>query len=107
MKIAVIIVRILLGLMFVFAAVVVLFKLGPQPELKGNVKVYMDGITATGYLMTFIKLTELVCGLSFIVGRFVPLATVVIFPITLNILLFNVFLAPEGLPFGTGLLLAN
>src|SRR3954454_11236032 len=107
MKIAVIIVRILMGLMFLFAAIVVLFKLGPQPELKGNVKVYMDGITATGYLMTFIKLTELVCGLAFIAGRFVPLATVMIFPITLNILLFNAFLAPEGLPIAIPLLLAN
>jgi putative oxidoreductase len=107
MKIAVIIVRILMGLMFVFAAIVVLFKLGPQPELKGNVKVFMEGITATGYLMTFIKVTELVCGLAFITGRFVPLAAVMIFPITLNILLFNVFMAPEGLLVGILLLLGN
>src|SRR5882757_2623445 len=107
MKIAVIIVRILMGLMFLLSAIVVLFKIGPQPELKGNVKLFMDGIIATGYLMTFIKVTELVCGIAFVTGRFVPLAAVMIFPITLNILLFSVFLAPEGLPVGILLLLGN
>jgi len=49
---------------------------------------------ATVYLMPLLKVTELLCGLAFISGRFVPLATVVIFPITLNILLFHTFLAP-------------
>jgi uncharacterized membrane protein YphA (DoxX/SURF4 family) len=98
MKIAVIIVRVLMGLLFLFSSVAVLFKLAPQPELKGNVKLFMDGIVATGYLLTLIKLTELVCAIAFLVGRFVPLATVVLFPVTLNILLFNAFVAPEGLP---------
>jgi putative oxidoreductase len=107
MKIAVIIVRVLMGLMFLFASIVVLFKLGPQPELKGNVKLFMDGINATGYLLTFIKLTELVCGLLFVAGFFVPLATVMIFPITLNIALFHAFVEPSGLPVGIALLLAN
>ncbi|MDQ6631767.1 MAG: DoxX family protein, partial [Verrucomicrobiota bacterium] len=36
MKIAVIIVRVLLGLMFLFSSIVVLFNLMPQPELKGG-----------------------------------------------------------------------
>ncbi len=107
MKIAVIVVRILLGLLFVFSSVVVLFKLAPQPELKGAVKAFMDGMEASRYLLTLIKVTELVCGLALLVGRFVPLATVMIFPITLNILLLHAFVAPEGLPMSIGILLAN
>ncbi|MDB6123464.1 MAG: DoxX protein [Pedosphaera sp.] len=107
MKIAVIIVRILMGLMFLFASIVVLFKLVPQPELKGDVKTFMEGMQATGYLLTLIKVTELVCGIAFISGRFVPLATVVIFPITLNILLWHAFRAPEGLVVGMLLMLGN
>jgi putative oxidoreductase len=107
MKIAVIIVRILMGLMFVFSSIVVLFNLVPQPELKGAVKVFMEGMKASVYLLTLIKVTELVCGLAFLSGRFVPLATVVIFPVTLNILLFHVFVSPEGLPVAIALILAN
>jgi putative oxidoreductase len=107
MKIAAIIVRTLMGLLFLFASIVVLFKLMPQPEPKGAVKIFMDGIQATIYLLPFIKITELVCGIAFVSGRFVPLATVVIFPITLNILLFHAFVAPEGLPTAILLLLGN
>ena len=107
MKIAIIVVRMLVGLMFLFASIVVLFNLMPHPEMKGNAKLFMDGIMATGYFMTLLKLTELVCSLAFLAGRFVPLATVVIFPITLNILFYHAFVAPEGLPVAIPLMLGN
>lgn len=107
MKIAVLIVRILMGLMFAFASIVVLFKLTPQPELTGDVKIFMDGMKASVYLMTAVKVIELVCAVAFLSGRFVPLATVVIFPIIVNIFLFHVFMGPEGLPTAILLLLGN
>jgi len=107
MKIAVLIVRILMGLMFAFASIVVLFKLVPQPEQTGNVKIFMDGMVATVYMMTTIKVIELICSVAFLSGRFVPLATVVIFPINVNILLFHVFLEPKGLPIAILLMLGN
>lgn len=108
MKIAVIVVRILFGLLYLFSSVVVLFNLMPMPEVpEGDLKTFNEGIMASGYLMTLIKVTELICALAFIFGRFVPLATVVIFPITLNILFLHSFLAPEGLPVAIFLLLAN
>ena len=107
MKVAIIIVRMLMGLMFLFASIVVLFNLVPHPEMKGNAKLFMDGLMATGYFMTLLKVTELVCGIAFVTGWFVPLATVVIFPITLNILFYHAFVAPEGLPVAIPLMLGN
>ena len=107
MKIAVIIIRALMGLLFLFSSIVVLFKLVPQPELKGGVKLFMEGMEASVYLMPLVKVTELLCGIAFISGRFVPLATVVIFPITVNILLFHAFLAPDGLLLAILLFLGN
>ena len=107
MRIVVTIVRLLMGLMFLFASVVVLFKLMPQPESTGDAKVFMEGMVASGYLMTLVKLTELVCAIAFLSGFFVPLAAVVIFPITLNILMFHLFLAPEGLPVAILLMIGN
>ena len=98
MRIAAIVVRILLGLLFLFASVVVLFNLVPQPELTGRVKVFNDGIAASGYLITLLKVTELVCSIALLTGRYVPLALVVLAPIIVNILFFHSFVAPEGLP---------
>ena len=107
MKITIIIVRSLMGLLLLFGSIAYLFNLMPQPELTGNVKIFMEGVMATGYLMLFIKLTELVCGLAFITGRFVPLAAVIIAPVTLNIFLFHYFVDPNGLPIAVGLVGAN
>jgi putative oxidoreductase len=109
MKIAMIIVRTLMGLMFLFASVVVLFKIdmGKMPEMSEANKTFMAGIMASGYLLTFIKVTELVCSILFLTGRFVTLATVIIFPITINILLSHIFVAPEGIPMAVALLIGN
>ncbi|AFD08686.1 DoxX family membrane protein [Solitalea canadensis] len=107
MKIAMIIVRTLMGLMFLFASITVLFKLMPQPELHGDVKTFTMGMAVTGYFFPFLKITELICGIAFVTGRFVTLAAVVIFPIIINILLFHAFMAPEGLLVAILLLLGD
>lgn len=108
MKIAMIIVRTLMGLLFLFASIVVLFNIMPPPDnLPANVKTFMEGVKATGYLMTLIKVTELACGLAFVAGRYVPLATIVIAPVIVNIFLFHLFVDTSGLPVGIFLVLAN
>ena len=107
MKIAVIIIRVLLGLLFLFASVVYFFNLVPQPPLTGTFKVFNDGLAASGYILPVIKSIELLCAIAFITGRFVPLATVVIFPVTVNIVLTHLLLAPEGIPAASFVLLAN
>ena len=107
MKIAMIIVRTLMGLLFLFAAIVVLFNLVPKPELTGTVKTFNDGLESVGYFMPLLKVTELLCGLAFVAGRFVPLATVVIAPIIVNIFCFHAFVDPTGLPIAIFLVLAN
>lgn len=107
MKVATIIIRILLGALFVFGAVAYFFNLIPQPELTGDMKTFTDGLNASGYLVPLIKTVELICGIAFIAGRFVPIATVVIFPIVVNIISVHVLLAPEGLPIAIFVLLAT
>lgn len=107
MKIAVLIIRILMGLMFAFASIAFFFKLVDAPEQTGSVKIFNDGISASIYLMPTVKVFELLCAIAFLSGRLVPLATVVIFPINLNILLFHAFLEPSGLPVALLLMLGN
>jgi len=106
MKIAVIIVRILVGLLFLFASVAYFINLGTPPEMTGRPKIFMDGLAASGYILPVVKTLELLCALAFISGRFVPLAVVVIFPIAVNILLVHAILLPEGLTVAIPLFLA-
>lgn len=98
MKIAVIIVRTLIGLLFLFASVTYFLNLVPQPELTGNARTFTDGIAASGYIMPVAKFFELSCGLAFVSGKFVALAVVLIMPIAINILFINIFLMRDGLP---------
>lgn len=107
MKIAVIIVRSLMGALFLFASITFLLKLITPPPSTGAMKTFNDGLEASRYLMPAVKIIELLCGLLFITGRFVPLATILIAPIIVNIVLINAFLAPEGFPVAIFLVLAN
>jgi uncharacterized membrane protein YphA (DoxX/SURF4 family) len=107
MKIATIVVRVMLGLLYVAAAVLVLFNLAPQPELSGAPKEFMEGMNATGYMLKLIKITELVCGASLVSGYYVPLALVIIAPVSLNIFLYHAFVMSEGLPAAVFILLAT
>lgn len=107
MKIALIILRVLIGLLFTMSSIVYFFDLVPVPELTGAMKLFDDGIKAGVYLMPLVKTIELTCGLLFIVGRYMPLATVVIFPIVVNILGVHAFLMPDGLPVAIFLFIGN
>jgi len=97
MRIAIIIARILLGLMFLFASATYFLQSFETPEMHGNIKTFNEGLEASGYMMPLVKFIELICALAFLSGRFVTLANIVLLPITVNILLVHVFMAPEGL----------
>jgi putative oxidoreductase len=107
MKIAYIIVRVLMGLLFIFGSVAFFLKLGGEPQLEGNMKTYFEGLAASIYFLPFLKITELVCGIALVAGRFVPLACVILAPIIINILFVHIFLETTGLPVAILLVLAN
>lgn len=96
MKIAVIIVRILMGLMFLNASIGYFFNLYPAPpKMPDDVVTYMSGISIV-HLMDIVKAIELLCAISFLAGRYVALSTVVLFPITFNILLMHAMIDPSS-----------
>lgn len=105
MKIAIIIVRTLVGLMFIFASVSYFLFTAPPPEFSGDTKTFMDGIAASKYILPVSKVFELLAGLMFVSGRFVALGVILIFPIALNILLINAIHMPSGLPIAIPLFL--
>lgn len=97
MKIAVIIVRFFIGFMFLFSCANFVFQFMSQPEVEGNAKLFIVGMAASGYIFPFVKIVEALGALSLISNRFVPLATIVIFPVTLNIFLYHAFLDPGNM----------
>jgi putative oxidoreductase len=110
MKIAMIILRTLMGLLFLLASVPVLLGLMPMaapPDAPEGLKVVMSGYVASHYFLTLLKATELVCGLAFVSGYYVPLATVIIAPIIINIFFVNLVFTPMVLPVAIFLIFAN
>ena len=107
MKIAMIIVRTLLGLLFLFASAAYFFNLIPPPPMEGAVKSFNEGLAASGYFFTLLKVCELVCAILLITGRFVPLALVILAPIVVNIFMVHLFLDRSGLPIAIFVVLAE
>lgn len=107
MKITTIVIRILIGLFLIFASVSFFLKLAPEPVTTGDFKAFNTGLIASTYLIPLAKAVELLCGISYVIGRYVTLANIVILPVTLNILLINYFLSPETLPIAIGLFIGN
>src|SRR5687768_7874169 len=98
MKIAMVIVRTLVGLLFVFGAVAFFFSLVTPPPMEGPIKTFNEGLAASGYFFTLLKVTELVCGILLLSGRFVPLALVILSPVVINIFMVHLLLDRSGLP---------
>ncbi|MDN3677610.1 DoxX family protein [Flavobacterium paronense] len=107
MKIATIVIRVLIGLFLLFASISYFLHLMPEPVTTGDFKAFQLGLVASTYLMPLAKAVELLCGLSYVAGKYVTLANIVILPVTLNILLINYFMSPETLPIAAVLFLAN
>ncbi len=107
MKIATIVVRVLLGALFVFGAVMFFLNKIPQPEMHGAMKTFNEGLMASGYIMPVVKTLELICGLALLAGLFVPLALILLAPIVVNIFCVHLLLEPSGLPVAIGVTLAT
>ena len=107
MKIFTIVIRVLIGFLLLFASISFFLKLQPEPVTTGDFKAFQVGLVASAYLMPLAKGVELVCGLLFLLGRYVALANLIILPVTLNILLINIFMSPESIPIGVFVFAGN
>ena len=98
MKYVIVIVRVLLGLLFlVFGLNGFLHFMGPMPEMQGQAGAFITALVSSGYIYV-IALLQVLGGLCLLLGaRFVPLGLTLLGPVIVNIVLFHVFLEPAGL----------
>lgn len=90
--------RTLMGLGFTAFGCMGLFHLGPQPkDLPKAVMDFMGAMNNTHYFFPLLFCTQLLVGLLLLFNLFAPLALVLIMPVLVNIILYHIFLQPEGI----------
>jgi putative oxidoreductase len=100
MKIASLIARILLGIVFLVFGLDKFYAFIPQgPMPTGAAGQFMGALFATHYIMA-VGVFETVGGLLLLFNRYVPLALCLLAPIIVNILLTGVLLTHMALPSG-------
>jgi putative oxidoreductase len=97
MKIATLIARVLLGLIFLVFGLNGFLHFIPMPPPTGLAGQFF-GVLFGSYYWVVIFGIQTLGGLLLLVNRFVPLALVLLGPVTVNIFLFHALMAPAGLP---------
>lgn len=98
MKIATIIVRVLLGLMFVVFGSNIFFHFIPMPPPPASLAGDFSKALMESHYIYVVGLLQVIGGLLLLIGRYVPLGLTLLGPVIVNILLFHIFLEPSGLP---------
>ena len=93
--------RILLGLVFFVFGLNGFLQFIPLPPPSGSAAAFLGGLAAAGYFYPALSIIQTVAGAALLVGRFVPLALVVLAPAVANILAFHLFLDASGIPHAT------
>src|SRR5579859_92007 len=98
MKIATVIARTLLGLIFVaFGSNMFLHFIPMPPPPEGPARDFMTALYVSHYLYV-VGALQVVGGLLLFTGRWVPLGLTIVGPVIVNIVCFHALMAPAGLP---------
>jgi uncharacterized membrane protein YphA (DoxX/SURF4 family) len=97
MRIVVIIIRVLLGLAFVFSGLNAIFQFFKPPPMAGLAGDFINALAKSHYIYA-LGAVQFAGGFLLLIGRFVPLGLTLLGPVVVNILLFHIFLEPKGLP---------
>jgi putative oxidoreductase len=97
MKIASLIARLLLGLIFLAFGLNGFLHFIPMPPPTGVALQFFMAMIATRYWVVIFGV-QVIGGVLLLVNRFVPLALVLLGPVIVNVFSFHMFMAPAGLP---------
>lgn len=86
------IVRILLALILIAFGANKLYTFIPLPQPSPEAADFFTSLANTGYVLTVIAVFEIVIGILLLFKKWVPFALLLLVPLSLNILLFHLFL---------------
>jgi len=89
--------RILLGAILVIFGLNKFLNFIPVPELPENATAFVTSLGKTGYILQVVGVIEVLIGLLLLLKKWIAFALVVLVPISLNILLFHLFLDIPGI----------
>ena len=92
--------RIVLGLILLAFGLNKFLQFMPMPEMPEAAGALMGAFMEAGYIMPMIAIVEVVIGIMLLAGFFVPRALLLLVPLSVNIILFHVFLDPAGMAAG-------
>jgi uncharacterized membrane protein YphA (DoxX/SURF4 family) len=98
MQKAVMVARLLFGLVFTVFGLNVFVPFVPAPEMSEAAGSFFGALLGSGYLVPLLGVTELTAGIFLLAGILVPLALTLLAPVVVNIVLFHIFLDPVGMP---------
>jgi len=64
----------------------------PAPEMSGKIATFTEGMMVTGYFFPFLGIVMVLVGLSIIFNKWVSLALIILAPVSINIILYHLFL---------------
>ncbi len=102
-----IVARVLLGLIYFVFGLNGFLHFMPLPELPPDAGALLQAFGKSGYMFPLVKSTEVIGGALLLSGRFVPLALILLAPVTVHIFAFHAVLAPGGLGMGILLVVAH
>jgi uncharacterized membrane protein YphA (DoxX/SURF4 family) len=90
-------IRLLLGLVLIVFGSNKLLHFIPLPPPSGSAAEFMNSLNATGYIFPVLGLLEIFIGALLLMRKWVAFALVLLAPISINILLFHLFIDIPGL----------
>lgn len=100
-------------LRILFAIILLVFSMNkishflPMELEPGPAADFWSALEASGYIIPIIIFVEVFTAIALLANRFVPLSMILFAPVSLNILLYGIFLNQESLPIGGFTFLLN
>ncbi len=86
-----------LGLLFFGLSKLIDFSIMPTHIYTGEAAIFINSLSDTGYILKFVGILEILIGMLLLFNKWVSFALLLLAPITVNILLFHLFLDTPGL----------
>lgn len=86
------IIRIILALLLILIGINKFLNFIPAPNLPESASQFMGSLKATGYILPVLGVVEICIGLLLLVNKWVAFAVLALIPISVNVLLYHLFL---------------
>jgi len=79
----------------------------PKPELSEKAGIFMGALADSGYIFPILGVFYIIIGLLLVLNKAVPLALLMLVPISINIVAFHLALDPKGVLFAAVVAILN